>query len=210
MDRIISYFQTNWQEYLRLLGQHLEVTLIVVVVAIVIAVPLGILCSKHRRFQAGCERFFGFLRVVPSLAVLIACIPIIGTGILPAVVALTILAIPPILLNTAQAFINLPEQTIEAAVGMGMSSRYCFFKVKLPLAFPVIFTGIRTAVVEVIASATLAAYIGAGGLGSIIFTGLGLMRTDLLLIGGGSVAFLSLFTGWLLDSYYKRKTRYLG
>ena len=208
MDRIISYFQTNWQEYLRLLGQHLEVTLIVVVVAIVIAVPLGILCSKHRRFQAGCERFFGFLRVVPSLAVLIACIPIIG--ILPAVVALTILAIPPILLNTAQAFINLPEQTIEAAVGMGMSSRYCFFKVKMPLAFPVIFTGIRTAVVEVIASATLAAYIGAGGLGSIIFTGLGLMRTDLLLIGGGSVAFLSLFTGWLLDSYYKRKTRYLG
>lgn len=210
MDRIISYFQTNWQEYLRLLGQHLEVTLIVVVVAIVIAVPLGILCSKYRRFQAGCERFFGFLRVVPSLAVLIECIPIIGTGILPAVVALTILAIPLILLNTAQAFINLPEQTIEAAVGMGMSSRYCFFKVKMPLAFPLIFTGIRTAVVEVIASATLAAYIGAGGLGSIIFTGLGLMRTDLLLIGGGSVAFLSLLTGWLLDSYYKRKTRYLG
>ena len=80
----------------------------------------------------------------------------------------------------------------------------------MPLAFPLIFTGIRTAVVEVIASATLAAYIGAGGLGSIIFTGLGLMRTDLLIIGGGSVAILSLFTGWLLDSYYKRKTRYLG
>lgn len=209
MDKIITYFQTNWQGYLKLLGQHLEITFIVIVVATVVAVPLGIICSKYKKFRAVCERFFGFLRVVPSLAVLIACIPIIGTGILPAVVALTILAIPPILLNTAQAFINLPEQTVEAAVGMGMSSRYCFWKVKMPLAFPLIFTGIRTAVVEVIASATLAAYIGAGGLGSIVFTGLGLMRTDLLIIGGGSVAILSLLTGWLLDSYYKRKMRYL-
>ncbi len=156
-----------------------------------------------------CERFFGFLRVVPSLAILIACIPIIGTGMVPAILALTILAIPPILLNTIQAFLNLPDSTIEAAIAMGMSERMCFFKVKAPLAFPLVFTGIRTAVVEVIASATLAAYIGAGGLGSIIFTGLGLLREDLLIIGGCSVAFLSLITSILLNVIYKRKTRYL-
>ena len=206
---ILDYFQKNWKEYLELLGQHLEITCIVIFISILIAIPFGILSSKNHKMRRCCERFFGFLRVVPSLAILIACIPIIGTGIAPAILALTILAIPPILLNTIQAFLNLPESTIEAAIAMGMSERMCFFKVKVPLAFPLVFTGIRTAVVEVIASATLAAYIGAGGLGSIIFTGLGLLREDLLIIGGCSVALLSLITSILLNLIYKRKTRYL-
>lgn len=90
---------------------------------------------------------------------------------------------------------------------MGMSRKRLFFTVKVPLAFPVVFTGIRTAMVEVIASATLASYIGAGGLGDLIFTGLGLMRTDFLWIGGLSVAVLSLGTGYLMDAFAKRMTK---
>ena len=97
---------------------------------------------------------------------------------------------------------------IEAAEGMGMSKKRLFFTVKVPLAFPVVFTGIRTAVVEVIASATLAAYIGAGGLGTLIFTGLGLMRNDFLWIGGLSVAILSLGVGFILPLIDKWITRY--
>ena len=154
------------------------------------------------------EFVFGMLRIVPSLAVLFLLIPVIGTGVLPSVIALTILAIPPILLNTAQAFLTLPEATIEAGTAMGMSEQMLFFKVKLPLAFPLIFAGIRTAVVEVIASATIASYIGAGGLGDIIVTGLALLRTDLLIIGGGSVAIVSLLSGFLLDRWYRYMTRY--
>jgi osmoprotectant transport system permease protein len=131
-----------------------------------------------------------------------------GTGIKPSLVALTILAVPPILINTIQAFRSLSPATLEAAAGMGMSPSQSFFMVKIPLSFPFMYAGIRTAVVEVISSATLASYIGAGGLGDIIFTGLALLRYDLLIIGGGSVAILSLGTGFMLDSIYKHITRY--
>ena len=208
MSRIIEYFSTHSSEYLTLLGQHLGISLLVVLIAMVIAIPLGIIFARYRRIQIFFERFFGLLRIVPSLAVLIICITIIGTGVRPTVIALTILAIPPILINTGQAFLNLPESIVEAAVAMGMSSADVFFKVKLPLAFPLMFAGIRTATVEVIASATLASYIGAGGLGDIIYTGLALLRMDLLMIGGGSVAILSLGMGFLLDRFYSHMTKY--
>ena len=127
---------------------------------------------------------------------------------LPAVVALTVLAIPPILINTALGFRSVPDDVLEAARGMGMDERSVFFKIKVPLAFPVSFAGVRTAASEVVASATLAAYIGAGGLGQIIFTGLGLMRTDLLVIGGASVAALSLLVGMLLSAIDRRMRPY--
>lgn len=208
MANIVEYFETNGGEYLGLLGEHLGISIFVVLIAMIIAIPLGIVSSGYQKLRAFFERFFGLLRIVPSLAILIICIPIIGTGVKPTVIALTILAIPPILMNTAQAFINLPQPIIEAAVAMGMSNTSAFFKVKLPLAFPLMFAGIRTATVEVIASATLASYIGAGGLGDIIFTGLALLRMDLLLIGGGSVAILSLGIGFLLDSFYSHMTKY--
>ena len=206
---IIEYFTTHGKDYLLLLGGHLWISLISVLIAMAVAIPLGVICSRYRWLQVIAERFFGLLRIVPSLAVLIILIPIMGTGIKPSVTALVILAIPPILINTVQAFLGLPASTIEAATAMGMDAKRLFFKVKLPLAFPLMFAGIRTATVEVIASATLASYIGAGGLGDIIFTGLALLRTDLLVIGGGSVAVLSLLTGFLMDRFYSYKTRYL-
>ncbi len=209
VDKIITYFSENGQQYLQLLGQHIEISVIVVAIAAAIGIPAGIICSKWRFVQIFTEKFFGLLRIIPSLAILIICIPFMGTGLKPAIVALTILALPPILMNTAQGFLNLPQEIMEAATGMGMGNVRKFFRIKFPLAFPYIFTGLRTAVVEVIASATLASYIGAGGLGNIIFTGLGLMRIDLLYIGGISVALLSLIAGWVLDRIYRYQTRYL-
>ncbi len=208
MSEIVEYFQTHGKEYMHLLGQHIGTSVLVVLIAMAIAIPLGVYCSRYRIMRAVFERFFGILRIVPSLAILIICIPILGTGMKPTVVALTLLAVPPILMNTAQAFATLPQTTIEAATAMGMSKGRLFFLIKLPLAFPLMYAGIRTAMVEVIASATLASYIGAGGLGDIIFTGLALLRIDLLFIGGGSVAILSLATGFILDCFYKRITRY--
>lgn len=208
MSKAVDYFANHGNEYLKLFGQHISISLVSVLIAMAIAIPLGILCSHFDLLQVIFERFFGILRVIPSLAVLIICIPIMGTGVKPAVFALVILAIPPILMNTSQGFRSLPPAILEAAAAMGMSEKRVFFLVKLPLAFPLIYTGVRTAAVEVIASATLASYIGAGGLGNIIFTGLGLMRTDLLYIGGISVAVLSLGTGYLLDRIYKYQIRY--
>jgi osmoprotectant transport system permease protein len=151
---------------------------------------------------------FGTLRIIPSLAILLLCIPILGTGLAPALVALSFLAIPPVLINTTQAFAGIPAPIVETARGMGMSDARIFLTVKAPLSAPLVLTGIKTAVVEVIASATLAAYIGAGGLGNIIFTGLGLLRADLLLIGGVSVAVLSMLADSLLSLLERRVVRY--
>lgn len=208
MNEIAEYFATHGQDYIGLLLGHIWISTLSVLIAILIGVGTGVLVYRHPVARMISERTFGILRIVPSLAILIILIPIMGTGIKPSVVALVILAVPPILINTVQAFLGLDPPIIEAAIGMGMSSVQTFFKVKLPLAFPLMYAGIRTAVIEVIASATLASYIGAGGLGDIIFTGLALLRYDLLIIGGGSVAILSLVTGFVLDRVFKRITRY--
>ncbi|MBR2122997.1 MAG: ABC transporter permease [Lachnospiraceae bacterium] len=208
LEKIVYYFQNRSGEFWRYAGQHIGVSLLALMIALIITVPLGILLYRYRIGRTIGERLFGFLRIVPSLAVLAFLIPLMGSGIRPALVALVILAMPPILINTIQAFLNLPADLIEGARGMGMSDAQIFFRVKLPLAFPQMFAGIRTAAVEIVASATIASYIGAGGLGVIIFSGLNLLRYDLLIIGGGAVAILSLATGFVLDQLLKYMTRY--
>lgn len=208
MQDVIAYFSTHGADYIQMVLEHLNVSILSLAVAILVAVPLGIACSRFPLLEKISVGVSGILRIIPSLAVLVVCVPILGTGVLPAVVALTVLAIPPILINTALGFRSVPADVLEAARGMGMDERLVFFKIKVPLAFPVSFAGIRTAASEVVASATLAAYIGAGGLGQIIFTGLGLMRTDLLVIGGASVAALSLLVGMLLSAIDRRMRPY--
>lgn len=144
---------------------------------------------------------FQVLRIIPSLAILILLIPIMGTGTEPALIALVLLAVPPVLMNTITGLKEVPDFMLETASGVGMTQRQVLWNVKFPLALPLILTGIKTAFLEIIASATLASKIGAGGLGDIIFTGLGLNRTDLLLIGGISVAMLSVSGGLLLEVF---------
>lgn len=208
MQAVIDYFQTYGSDYLMYLAEHLTVSFLAVAVAMLIALPLGAISARFKIFGSISAGFWQTLRIIPSLAILVLLIPFMGTGIKPAVTALTILAIPPILMNTITGFRNVPADVIEAAQGMGMPAGQLFWSIKVPLAMPSIFTGIQTAAVEVIASATLASYIGAGGLGTIIFTGLGLLRQDLLWIGGLSVAALSLGTGWLLSLAEKRIRRH--
>ena len=140
---------------------------------------------------------FSALRIVPSLAILLLMLPVFGTGAVPAVAALVLLAVPPVLMNTISGLKSVSEAVLETAEGLGMEQREIWEKVRFPLALPLILAGIKTSAVEIIASATLAAKIGAGGLGDLIFTGIGLFRTELLLIGGVSVALLSVLTGIL-------------
>ncbi|HBF38119.1 MAG TPA: glycine/betaine ABC transporter [Firmicutes bacterium] len=203
-----NYLFTHSAEYLTAVLTHLQISALAVLIAILIAVPLGIAGSHSKQVQWFLTEFFSLLRIIPSLAILFVCIPLLGTGVLPATVALTILAIPPILINTVLSLQNIPDAVLETATGMGMGRWGRFFEVELPLALPLILTGIRTATIEVIASATLAAYIGGGGLGEIIFTGLGLYRMDLLIIGGASVAVLSLSADLLFFLVQQWITRY--
>lgn len=199
LEAILAYFKQYGGAYHDAVIQHITISGISILIAVAVGVPIGIFCSRSEKLYRRFTAFFSFLRVIPSLALLFLFIPVLGVGTLPATVALVILALPPVIINTAIGFRTLPESVVETAVGMGMDARMTFFRVKLPLAMPLILTGIRTGTVEIIASATLAAYIGAGGLGQIIFTGLGLYRMDLLLIGGASVAVLSLTADLLLS-----------
>lgn len=193
------YFANRLDEYMMNLWEHIGISFSSLFLAVLIGVPLGCLCATYSRGKKWIVRIFQILRIVPSLAVLLLLIPIMGTGVLPATTALVLLAVPPILMNTTDGFAEASAFVLDTAKGMGMTGKQIFWKVKMPLALPYMLTGARIAMIEIIASATIAAKIGAGGLGGIIFTGLGLNRADLLVVGGASVALLSVLSGMIFN-----------
>lgn len=207
-EQIVTYLSENSTNILIQVRDHLLISLLALVIACAIGIPLGYLASRSEKSEKWISGPFQVLRVVPSLAILVLLIPVVGTGVLPALIALSILAIPPILLNTIVGFREVPAFMVESARGIGMTDRQILRNVRIPLSMPMILAGIRTGLVEVIASATLAAKIGAGGLGEIIFTGLGLNRMDLLIIGGVLVGILSLGCGLIFDLISRRIVRY--
>lgn len=208
MGDIIGYFQNNAASYWLAIWEHISISASALLLAMAIGIPAGVICVRFQRSQKWITALFQVLRIIPSLAVLLLLIPVMGTGTSPAVTALVVLAVPPILLNTVAGLRDVPGFMLETACSCGMTEKQVWGKVRFPLALPMILTGIKTAFVEIIASATLAAKIGAGGLGGIIFTGLGLYRFDLLLIGGITVAILSMVAGLLLEGVDRVALRY--
>ena len=203
LNDMIIYFQSNSSMYWLYVGQHIGLSLTALGAAIILAFSLAYWASRHQLSRQMIFFLAQGLRVIPSLAVLFIMIPFLGVGRTPALLALVFLALPPLIMNMTLGFMEVPAVLKETGLAMGMSSGQLFKRVTLPLALPHILTGIKLALVEIIASATLATYIGAGGLGSLIVTGLGLYRMDLLVIGGGSVAILSLFSLILMDYLVK-------
>lgn len=198
-DNIILYFENNADAYFTMLRQHLDISLRVLAVTIFIGVSLGILCVVFQKLQRWIVGAVQILRIVPSLAVLVLSIRFLGIGMGPAMIALVFLAVPPVLMNTVAGLEEVPFFMLETAKGMGMTPFQVWLKVRLPLALPLMFAGIKTAMVEIVASATIASLIGAGGFGQIIFQGLSVRRTELLLVGGVSVAVLALAAALLMD-----------
>ncbi|MFQ3585644.1 MAG: ABC transporter permease, partial [Cyanobacteriota bacterium] len=143
---------------------------------------------------------FNGLRVIPSLAILFLAIPYFGLSFRSAVIALTALVMPPILISTDVAFRGIEPAIREAAFGMGMTSAQVLRQIEIPLALPVVLAGIKTATIEVIASATLAAFIGAGGLGTFITLGFALYDNAILLVGAIPVALLAIVAEVSLSS----------
>ena len=208
IEKISTYFSNNSSSYLLAIQEHIALSLTSLFAAILIGVPLGVLCVRYQSGQKWIVGVFQVLRIVPSLAVLFMLIPLMGTGERPAITALILLAMPPILMNTVAALEEVPFFMLETSEGMGMTQPQIWMKVRLPLALPLILAGIKIALIEIIASATLAAKIGAGGLGGIIFTGLGLNRADLLIIGGITVAAVAITAGVLMDLLDRTLLRY--
>ncbi|MBC5823839.1 MAG: ABC transporter permease [Candidatus Eremiobacteraeota bacterium] len=164
-----------------------------------IGVAAGIF-SAHNRFGPWVVALMNAARVVPSLAVLTFMLPLLGLGFAPSLVALALLACPPVLINTDLGFRGVDAAIKEAAVGMGMRPLDVLRRIETPIALPVVIAGVRTAAVEVIASATLATFIGGGGLGDFIVRGLQNDDAASLVLGAGCVAALALMAEGLLSA----------
>lgn len=188
------------------LWRHVTLSAAALAIATVIAIPLGIRVAGQARFALVAISAANIGRTLPSLAVLALAMPLLGTGFTPALFALTLLALPPILINTCAAIRQVDPDVIDAARGMGMTAREVTRLVVVPLAVPVIAAGVRIAAIQVISGAVLAAYIGGGGLGEFITAGIAMMQVPLLLVGAIPAALLALGTDFLMGSVQRAMT----
>lgn len=188
----LAYASTHVDELLGALGDHLLLVAVALGISLAICLPLGIWTSRSRLASLTFINLVNGLRVVPSLAVLFLAIPFLGLSFASAALALVLLALPPLLINIDTGFRTISPAVREAARGMGMTPWQSLLRVETPLALPVILAGVRTATTEVIASATLAAFIGAGGLGLYVVRGFALYDIPILLVGAIPVALLTL------------------
>lgn len=167
--------------------------------AILIAVPLGILCTRNRRVANILLGVAGVMQTIPSLALLSFMVMIgLGIGFKPAIVAIFLYAILPVLRNTYIGIESVDPFMKKAARGMGMTNLQCLMQVELPIAVPVILAGVRTSATTSIGTATLAAFVGGGGLGGLIVTGLRMLRNHIVLAGAVPAALLALLVDFLL------------
>lgn len=203
----MQIFQERKGELLGSLIEHIEISLIALLLAGVIAIPLGIYLTKKERIAEGIIGITAVLQTIPSLALLGILIPLLGIGKIPAIIALVAYALLPILRNTYTGIKEVDPSLIEAAQSMGMNTGKRLMKVEIPLAMPIIMAGIRTAMVLIIGTATLAALIGAGGLGDIILLGIDRNNTYLILFGAIPAAILAILFDFSLKRLEKLSYR---
>ncbi|ALZ88490.1 ABC transporter permease [Aerococcus urinaeequi] len=180
-----EFIASQGSEVIRLLWEHIYMSLISLGLGVIVAVPLGIFLSQVPKVANVVISIVSVLQTIPTLALLALMIPFLGVGKVPAIFALFIYSLLPILRNTYLGMSNVNPDLLDAAKGMGLKRMQIIRQVQLPLAVPVIMAGIRLSTVYVIAWTTLASYIGGGGLGDMIFNGLNLFRPDLIL--GGTI-----------------------
>jgi osmoprotectant transport system permease protein len=204
-----QFLQLNWSELLVLIGQHVKLVLIAIVVAVVIGVPTGILLTRRRALRGPVVGIANIMQTIPSLALFGFLIPlpfIGGIGARTALVALVLYSLLPIIRNTIAGILGVEPSVREAAVAMGMTDMQVLRQVELPLAMGVIVTGIRVATVIAVGVTTIAAAVGAGGLGVYIFRGLRQYDNNLLLAGALSAALLALIADFSLGLVERRFT----
>ncbi|MGV0167843.1 ABC transporter permease [Furfurilactobacillus sp. WILCCON 0119] len=195
---MVTFLQNYGGQLVFKTWQHLYISGIALFLGVLFAIPLGIVLTRFKRAAGIIIGLASVLQTVPAMALLALMIPIFGIGAKPAIVALFIYSLLPILRNTYLGLEDVDPSVLDAAKGMGMSQLESIRMVELPLAAPVIMAGVRLSGTYVIAWATLASYIGAGGLGDFIFNGLNLYRGDLILGGSIPVILMALVVDFLL------------
>lgn len=187
-------------------GEHIYLSIISLTLGIAFAVPIGIILSQTDKTASIVMGIASVLQTIPTLALLALMVPLFGVGKIPAIIALFIYSLLPILRNTYLGMNSIDPMVVDAAKAMGMKRIEVIRKIQLPLATPVIMAGIRLSAVYVIAWTTIAAYIGGGGLGEVIFNGLELFRSDLILAGTIPVIILAVLTDLLAGRIEKMLT----
>lgn len=215
MSEFWSFITERYPDILLALRQHLTISFSAVILGTIVAVPIGILLVYNRVGWINSAVFFiaNLFQTIPSLALLAILIPLLGIGVKPAILALLLYSLMPILRNTYDGFQSVDKGVLNSAKGMGYSAAQTILKIQLPLSLPYIMSGIRITTVYIISWATLASLIGAGGLGQLIVSGLGVNKPEMIFIGGiGAVVLalvadglLGLLEGWLIRRY--RQTR---
>ncbi|MFD4429568.1 ABC transporter permease [Nocardia sp. NPDC058497] len=172
--------------------QHLWYSFLAVALSAVIAVPLGLVIGHTRRGSALLVGFANAMRALPTLGLLTFLVLLLGLGLIPPLLALITVGVPPLLAGAYAGIANVQADVVDASRAMGMTERQILFRVEIPNALPVMLGGLRSATLQVVATATIAAYVNLGGLGRYIFDGIGLYRYDLVLVGALLVAVLAL------------------
>jgi len=193
----IEYCIKNIGLILKLTVEHIEITLIAVSISTVIGVAIGIYITRHQRAAAAVIGVAGVLYTIPSLALFGMLIPFIGIGLKPTLIALILYSQLALVRNTFVGIVHIDPSIREAGKGMGMSNWQFLRMVEIPVALPVIMAGIRTAAVMNIGTATIAAYIGAGGLGWLIFRGIASVNSEQIIAGAVPVILLAVGVDYL-------------
>ncbi|WP_077212181.1 ABC transporter permease [Bacillus dakarensis] len=198
METILQFLSTNGGEMLYKTWEHLYISVIAALLGILVAVPLGIFLTRFPKGAGFVMGVLGVIQTFPSFAILAFFIPLLGVGKTPAIIALFFYSVLPILRNTYTGVSGVKKSLLEAGRGMGMTGWERIRYVEVPLAIPVIMAGIRLSTVYLIGWATLASFIGGGGLGDYIFSGLNLYQAEYIIAGAIPVTVLALLTDLVL------------
>ncbi|WP_043359957.1 ABC transporter permease [Belnapia sp. F-4-1] len=183
---------------------HAELVAAALALALLIALPLGLAVARRRGLRTGLLGTASVLYSLPTLALFALLVPVLGLGFAPALLALVTYAVPVLLRALVTGLASVPPAVLDAAEGMGLTPRQRLFRVELPLALPALLGGLRVASVTLVSAATVAAYISAGGLGTLILTGLDQGHTEKILVGAGLVTLMALLIDWGLGAVQRR------
>lgn len=197
MNNILESLALRKSEIISLLLEHIELTIIAVLIAVIIGVPLGILITNNKNLAKAVIGFANLVQAIPSLAILGFLIPFTGIGSMPAIIMVVLYSMLPIIKNTYIGINNINPDTLEAAKGLGMTTGQTLKLVKIPLAMPVIMAGVRISSVTAVGLMTIAAFVGAGGLGYLVFSGIQTVDNNLILFGAIPAAILALLIDWI-------------
>ena len=202
--KIIDLYRERWEFFSDLLIQHITISLIAIVIITILGLTLGIVMTRNKILAKIIITITIFIFTIPAIALFGVLVTITGIGNKSAIIALIMYGILPIIRNTYTGIMEVDEQIIEAAIGMGVTPKQLMFKIQLPLASPVIITGFRTMVIMTIALGGIASFIGAGGLGKAIYRGITTYYPEMIIAGSLLVAGLAIVTDIILELIEKR------